>query len=100
MLLGDTEPIPLSTAATGSSRSWPAYLAVAALLAICGGVVLLSVSDLTLDSRTVSEGCLFLAQAGLRSHGLEHAAQRHHECLEAARLARPRSRAEPAQEER
>lgn len=33
------------------------------------------VSDLTLDSRTVSGGCLFLAQAGLRSHGLEHAAQ-------------------------
>jgi UDP-N-acetylmuramoyl-L-alanyl-D-glutamate--2,6-diaminopimelate ligase len=35
----------------------------------------LAVSDLTLDSRMVSEGCLFLAAAGISSHGLEHAQQ-------------------------
>jgi len=34
----------------------------------------MSVADITLDSRVVGPGCLFLAEAGISSHGLEHAA--------------------------
>jgi UDP-N-acetylmuramoyl-L-alanyl-D-glutamate--2,6-diaminopimelate ligase len=35
----------------------------------------LRASDITLDSRSVTDGCLFLAEAGISSHGLEHAQQ-------------------------